>query len=71
MKLEQHIRLFAGTFILVSLLLSRIHTPLWLWFTAFVGLNLFQSALTNFCPLEILLRRLGVGEEQPCSTRRD
>ncbi|HUL51569.1 MAG TPA: DUF2892 domain-containing protein [Candidatus Nitrosotalea sp.] len=61
MKMENCIRLIAGIFILVSLLLSRWHSPYWLWFTAFVGFNLAQSSLTGFCPLEIVLRKLGVG----------
>jgi hypothetical protein len=62
MTLERWIRLIAGTFVLVSLLLSRIHSPYWLLFTAFVGLNLFQSALTNWCLMEDILRKLGVKE---------
>lgn len=63
MSLERWIRLFAGTFVLVSVLLSRIHHPYWIWFTVFVGFNLVQSSLTRFCPLEIVLKRLGVGKE--------
>jgi len=59
--MERLIRLFAGTFILVSLLLAHFVSPYWLWFTAFVGFNLFQSSLTRFCPLEIILKKLGVG----------
>jgi len=62
MILERWIRLIAGTFVLVSLLLSQIHSPYWLLFTAFVGLNLFQSALTNWCLMEDILRKLGVKE---------
>jgi hypothetical protein len=65
MKLENCIRCFAGTFILTSLVLARLHSPHWLWFTAFVGFNLLQSSLTGFCPLEMLLKRLGVGKTQP------
>jgi hypothetical protein len=42
-------------------LLAHYHSPYWLWFTAFVGLNLLQSSFTNFCPLEILLKKLGGG----------
>jgi hypothetical protein len=61
MKLEMHIRRFAGAFILASLLLARYHGPNWLWFTAFVGFNLLQSSFTGFCPLEMALRKLGVG----------
>ena len=61
MTLERYIRMFAGTFILVSLVLAHYHSPNWLWFTAFVGFNLLQSSFTNFCPLEIFLKKLGVG----------
>jgi hypothetical protein len=61
----QIVRLFAGAFILVSLALGIPSSPLfasgwWLALTAFVGANLVQSALTRWCPLEIILRRLGV-----------
>ena len=63
MTLERWIRLIAGTFILVSLALSEIHSRYWLLFTAFVGLNLFQSALTRWCLMEDLLRKLGVKEQ--------
>ena len=62
MTLERWIRLIAGTFILVSLALSRLHSPYWLLFTAFVGLNLFQSALTRWCLMEDFLRNFGVPE---------
>jgi hypothetical protein len=65
MTTERLVRIFAGTFVLASLALGASASPLfhdanWLWFTAFVGANLFQSGFTRFCPLEILLRRLGV-----------
>lgn len=61
----QIVRLFAGSFILVSLLLGVPGSPAyvstwWLAFTAFVGANLLQSAVTRWCPLEIILRKLGV-----------
>ena len=61
MKIQLLIRRFAGTFILVSLLLAHYHSPYWLWFTAFVGFNLFQSSFTYFCPLEMALKKAGVG----------
>jgi hypothetical protein len=64
MTLERYIRMFAGTFILSSLLLAHLHSPNWLWFTAFVGFNLLQSSLTRFCPLEIILKKTGVGKAQ-------
>ena len=63
MTLERYIRLIAGTFILTSLALAHWVNPNWLWFTAFVGFNLLQSSFTNFCPLEIILRKCGVGKE--------
>jgi hypothetical protein len=59
------IRIFAGLFVLVSIALGAPGSPLfhssnWLWFTAFVGANLLQSALTGFCPLESILQKMGV-----------
>ena len=65
MKSWQIVRTFAGTFILLSLALGIEGSPLfvspwWLAFTAFVGLNLLQSSFTHWCPLEIILRKLGV-----------
>ena len=61
MKMHMLIRRFAGAFILISLALAHYHSLYWLWFTAFVGCNLLQSSFTNFCPLEMILKRLGVG----------
>ncbi len=61
MSLERWIRLIAGTFVTVSVLLAHFVSPYWLLFTLFVGLNLFQSALTRFCLMEDILRALGVG----------
>jgi len=60
MTVERLLRLIAGFFILLSLALSVYHDQRWLWFTAFVGLNLFQSAFTNWCPMMTILRKLGV-----------
>jgi hypothetical protein len=61
MRIEMIIRRMAGTFIIVSLLLAHYHNTYWLWFTAFVGFNLFQSSFTGFCPAEMILKKLGVG----------
>jgi hypothetical protein len=60
----QIVRVFAGCMILLSLLLGvpgspLFHSPYWLLLTAFVGLNLLQSGFTRWCPLEIVLRRVG------------
>jgi len=65
MTLERTVRAFAGVFVLVSVALGAPASPLfistyWLWFTAFVGANLLQSSFTGFCPLEMILVRLGV-----------
>ena len=57
---------FAGVFVLASVLLAHYHSPYWLWFTAFVGFNLLQSSFTNFCPLEMILKKLGIGKEAGC-----
>jgi hypothetical protein len=70
MNTERVVRIVAGLFVLLSLALGVAaspiyHSPYWLWFTAFVGLNLFQSGFTRFCPLEMILRKLGV--KGPCA----
>lgn len=57
---ERSLRGIAGFFVLLSVLLAHYHSPCWLLFTAFVGLNLLQSAFTNWCPMMALLRKLGV-----------
>ncbi len=54
------VRVVAGTFILISLFLAIKVNIDWLWFTAFVGANLFQSAITKWCLLEVILGKLGV-----------
>ena len=58
MSIDNQIRAFAGAFIMASLLLAKYHNHYWLYFTAFVGLNLFQSSITGFCPLEMILRKI-------------
>lgn len=59
MTIERIVLAVAGSFILISLLLAHFLSPYWLWFTAFVGANLFQSAFTGFCPLALILKKLG------------
>lgn len=61
MSIDRIVFVFAGAMVLISLALSQLHSPYWLALTAFVGLNLFQSGFTGFCPLVNILRRLGVG----------
>lgn len=65
------IRRFAGTFVLASLLLAYYQSRYWLWFTAFVGFNLLQSSFTNFCPLEIILRKLGMADQSATPEKTD
>ena len=60
MTLERYIRLIAGSFVLISLALGTWVSPYWYLFTAFVGVNLFQSSLTKWCLMEDILRKLGV-----------
>jgi hypothetical protein len=62
MTVNRYLRLFAGLFSLVGLTLGYLVHPGWYLFTAFVGLNLLQSAFTNWCPLMALLRALRVPE---------
>ncbi len=58
MSIESQIRAFAGSFILLSVGMSMLHHPNWIYFTVFVGANLLQSSFTNFCPLEKMLRKV-------------
>ncbi len=58
--MEKILRGIAGFFVLLSILLAHFVSPLWLWFTVFVGLNLLQSAFTNWCPMMWMLKRFGV-----------
>ncbi len=62
MNMERWIRMIAGTFVLGSLALAHWHSPYWLWFTAFVGANLFQSSITRWCLMEDILAKLGVAK---------
>jgi hypothetical protein len=74
MTVQRYIFVFAGFFIVLSLALGVEGSPLFVskWalaFTAFVGINLFQSGFTNFCPLALILRKFGVPEEGASSAR--
>lgn len=60
MTIDRFVMAFAGVMILLSLALSQLHSAYWLWFTAFVGANILQSAFTGFCPLATILKSLGV-----------
>jgi hypothetical protein len=60
MSIDKAVLAFAGFMVLLSLALAHFVSPLWLWFTAFIGLNMMQSAFTGFCPAAIIFRKLGL-----------
>ena len=60
MNIDQAVFRFAGSVILISLILSQLHSVHWLWLTAFTGLNMLQASFTGFCPLARILARIGV-----------
>ncbi|MBN1974145.1 MAG: DUF2892 domain-containing protein [Sedimentisphaerales bacterium] len=63
MTIERYLRAIAGSFVLASVLLAHYHLQYWLFFTGFVGLNLLQSAFTNWCPMITILKKLGVEKQ--------
>ena len=66
MTVTRVLHIVAGSFILISLALAHYGSPKWLWFTAFVGANLFQSGFTNWCLLASILKKAGL-KESPAS----
>ena len=75
MTVNRIVRIIAGLFIMLSLALAHftgqadLSKLSWLWFTLFVGANLFQSGFTTFCPLDIILKKLGVPETPPANCK--
>ena len=69
MTVDRYLRMIAGAFVLLSLGLGYYADPRWYLFTAFVGLNLFQSAFSNWCPMMAILKKLGVRESRHDGTR--
>ena len=68
MTVERVVRILAGVMVLLSLALAHFYSPNWLWLTAFVGLNLFQSGFTNWCPAMSILRAMGL-KDANCAAR--
>ena len=64
MTVERALRLMAGAVILLSMGLAKLHSPNWYYLTAFVGLNLLQSAFTNWCPAMAVFRKLGLKQAE-------
>ena len=67
MSIDRVVLAFAGFVILLSLGLSQLHSINWLWLTAFVGINVLQSAFTGFCPLANILKAMGLKPGQAFS----
>jgi len=64
MTLDRSVMAFAGFMILLSVALTYYVSPLWMWFTVFIGLNLIQSSFTGFCPAAMIFKKLGVKSGQ-------
>ena len=62
MSLDRAVLAFAGVMILLSVALTFWVSPLWMWFTVFIGVNMLQSAFTGFCPAAMIFKMLGVKE---------
>lgn len=60
MSLDRTVMAFAGVMTLLSVALTAFVSPMWMWFTVFIGANLIQSAITGFCPAAIIFKKLGV-----------
>jgi hypothetical protein len=69
MTVERGVRLMAGVIVLLSLALAHFLSPYWLWLTVFVGLNLLQSAFTNWCPAMAILRGIGLKDANSGATK--
>ena len=67
MSIDRVVLAFAGFVVLASLGLSLVHSQNWLWLAAFVGANLFQAAFTGFCPLAVILKKIGLKPGQAFS----
>lgn len=77
MTIERMLRLLGGLVVLLGLVLSRLHSPHWLWLVAFAGVNMLQSAFTDWCPAVWVLKKMGLsrccatrsgfGERPPCT----
>ncbi len=70
MTVERYIRIIAGTFVLASALLGYFVHHYWLFFTMFVGANLLQSGFTNWCLMEDILKKAGVGGSRCCTAKK-
>jgi len=70
MTVDRYLRMIAGAIVMLTLALGYWVSPYWFLFTGFVGLNLFQSAFTNWCPMMTILRKLGAKDYGPAVTEQ-
>jgi len=63
MTVNEALRFVAGSMILLSLLLTQFHSQNWLWFTAFIGINLLQSSMTKWCLMMTILKKIGLKDD--------
>lgn len=70
MTLDRAVQAFAGVMVLISVALTKFVHPGFVWFTVFIGFNLFQSAYTGFCPAAMMMRKLGIGKDAAACDRR-
>ncbi len=63
MTVDRAVLAFAGVMVLISVLLTTFISPLFMWFTVFIGLNMFQSAFTGLCPAAMVFRKLGLKDD--------
>ncbi|MCH8466727.1 MAG: DUF2892 domain-containing protein [Roseinatronobacter sp.] len=68
MTVDRAVLAFAGVMVLISLVLTNLVSPLFIWFTVFIGLNMIQSAFTGLCPAAMVFRKLGFKEGSPCAS---
>lgn len=69
MTVERALRMMSGIVVLLSMALAQLHSPKWYYLTAFAGLNLLQSAFTNWCPAMTIFRKLGLRDAGPAQTK--
>lgn len=67
MNVDRIVHFVAGSMVLLSIVLANYSNPNWIWLGVFVGANLLQSAITNFCPLAFMLKKAGVNDGSCCS----
>ena len=68
MSIERALFVLAGTMVIITALLAKYHHPWWMWFTVFIGFNMFQSAFSGFCPAALIMKKMGMKTEKELAT---